>query len=313
MANRLPDVLKDDFCKWAALWGPAVILDGEGKCVSGPAGEIPACRASLSLDGVYYGSVHAASQDVADALAAIAEQYLRSELLQRDASQAQSRLIEEIRLRTELEEALKFMELKALQSQVNPHFLFNTLTTIAGMSAIEGAEQTQLLLMSMARLLRYSLRMIGQSVTLREEMDNVKDYLTIQQARFGDRIEVEINIQGGLEGASIPVLTLQPIVENAIIHGLESLEEGRLTLSAQLEGQVVRITVEDTGVGIDTERLQELRSFAGEGTGRGHTTGIGLDNVRRRLEHFFGTSSGFHLDSELGRGTRITLFIPHIE
>ncbi len=233
--------------------------------------------------------------------------------LHRQLNQAHVRLIEEIKVHAELEEALKFMELKALQSQVNPHFLFNTLTTIAGLAVFEGAEQTNRLVQALSRLLRYSLRKIGQTVTLQEEMEHVGDYLSIQKARFGDRIKVSVELAEETAQAHIPVLTLQPLVENAIIHGLESQEDGCLQLLGWVEGERVIIQIVDDGVGIEPERLADIQELRANMSGRSHTTGLGFSNVHKRLQHFFGSSYGLRLESTAGAGTKVIVTIPLVK
>ncbi len=297
-----------------SVLGPLVVCDASGNQVYPEQSltvDSPG-RYRLVLDGQLLGELRASSQKIAETTGDALLAQIRSQHLQRIAAQTQARLIEEIKVRTELEEALKFMELKALQSQVNPHFLFNTLTTIAGVALFEDAEETNDLLQAMSRLLRYSLRMIGQSVSLSEELNNVDDYLAIQRVRFGSRIAVDIRVNENTLTTQIPVLTLQPIVENAIIHGLESLEEGHLSLTADREGEYVVIKVSDNGVGIARERLQQLAENKADSTGRSHTTGIGLSNVHKRLQHFFGVSCGCIIESELGQGTCIILTIPFI-
>lgn len=246
-------------------------------------------------------------------LVATLQERIQNILLQLQLNQTRARLIEEIKAHTELEESLKFMELKALQSQVNPHFLFNTLTTIAGLAALESAEQTVGLVHSLSRLLRYSLRKIAQTVTLEEELAHIDDYLAIQKARFGDRIKVKVEMDRAILAAQIPVLTLQPLVENAIIHGLEAVENGQLSLVGYVQNEQVIIHVIDNGQGIVPERLVEIREMRGQITGRSHTTGLGFSNVHKRLQHFFGSSYGLQLESMWGKGTQVTVAVPLVE
>lgn len=308
MSEPIIDGLRDHLKPLESFLGSYVLLTGEGL----PPGLEDRHLSAIENEGSTLGFVCTPNPDSCAAYAKVIAAYLRTERLQREASSLQGRLIEEIRVRTELEEALRFMELKALQSQVNPHFLFNTLATIAGLALFEDAPETNALLMALARLLRYSLRMIGQSVSLQEELNNVTDYLAIQGARFGDRIKVEICVEDEARDAQIPVLTLQPLVENAIIHGLESLEEGFLSLQARVEAGSVIIVVADSGVGIAEERLLAIEQADQEGTGRGHTTGIGLGNVKKRLQHFFGSGTVCQLQSVPGEGTRVRLVVPYI-
>jgi sensor histidine kinase YesM len=314
MLEHMSEGWIDLLTRFDKLLGPLGLLDEVGRQLYPSQPIPPDSRGShrLVLEGQFLGQLKAPSQETADTLGPVLILNLRTHSLQRAAAHSQARLIEEIKVRTELEEALKFMELKALQSQVNPHFLFNTLTTIAGVALFEDAEETNGLLQAMSRLLRYSLRMIGQSVSLREELSNVQDYLAIQQVRFGDRISVDVLVDESTLSSQIPVLTLQPLVENAIIHGLESREEGHLSLLVHLEGDNIVLRVRDNGVGIERERLQQIAKASIDPTGRSHTTGIGLSNVQKRLQHFFGTNSGFQIESEPGKGTCITLTIPRV-
>lgn len=222
----------------------------------------------------------------------------------------QQRLIEEIKAHAELEEALKFMELRALQSQLNPHFLFNTLSTLAGLAMVEEAHKTEGLIYALARILRYSLRHITQTVTIEEELKHVIDYCNIQSVRFGDRITIDFNVDERIYSTQIPVLTLQPLVENAIIHGLESMAQGRLEISGYLEDGSIVLQVEDNGVGISEAKLRQVQHLEVDISGRSHITGIGLTNVHKRLQHFYGKAYGIQINSQPGQGTQVVIRLP---
>jgi len=227
-----------------------------------------------------------------------------------DERAAERRLAEQIRLNAELEEALRAMELRALQAQINPHFLFNTLSSIAASAFMEEAPRTNELVQALARLLRYTLRQIGQMVTVEEELKHVKDYLLIEKTRFGERISVEFDIDEEARRARLPLLTLQPLVENAIIHGLEPKAGGTVRVTGRVEDDRVKLQVSDDGVGVEGEGPGSAPEPAGDGDRVSHVTGLGLDNVRRRLEHAFGERSGFAFSSRPGEGTIVTLTIP---
>lgn len=141
-------------------------------------------------------------------------------------------------------------EYKALQAQINPHFLFNCLDTISLTALTEGAEETQELIFALSDLLRNLLKHTEEVITLREEMKYVEDYLFLQKARFADRIQVVTQVDEGVWNARIPKFILQPLVENAVVHGLEpSLTGGTLTITAgKDEKNDLVITVADTGV-----------------------------------------------------------------
>lgn len=202
-------------------------------------------------------------------------------------------------------------ELRALQSQVQPHFLFNTLNMVAKMALIEGAERTRTLLETVADLLRYSLRQLDRPVTLADEVQQVQRYATIQGERFRERFRFAVEVDPAALATPIPCLTLQPLVENALIHGIGGREEGgAIQLSVRQDGGRVRVVIADDGAGIPPDRLRELMGGGGRAPGGGHTTGLGLHNVRRRLELFYGESCGFAIESRAGEGTRVILDLP---
>lgn len=228
------------------------------------------------------------------------------------ANITQNRLMEELKSKAELEASLHVTELKALQAQVNPHFLFNTLNTIARLALLEGADKTQEIVYALADLLRENLRDIDIPRTLEEEMKSVKDYLTIQRVRFGDRIQFFIDIDPEVMKVAIPALTLQPLIENAIIHGLEKkVEGGQIHITGRVNGEEIVIIVQDTGVGIPKEHLCDI--FCAEKRTKhhyGHTTGLGIINVHRRIQHHFGSNYGLEIESKLGEGTTCCVRMP---
>ena len=227
------------------------------------------------------------------------------------ANIVQKQLMLEMKAKAELESLLQVTELKALQSQVNPHFLFNTLNTIARLALLEGAEKTQEVVYALADLLRNNLRDIDVLRTIEEEVKSTRDYLTIQKVRFGDRIASEIQIDAALLEGLIPALTLQPLVENAIIHGLENrVEGGRIFLEGQMENGDMVLTVRDTGVGMSAERLQSLFREERRQNSHGQTTGLGIINVHKRICHFFGEQYGLAVESVPGEGTSVRLRLP---
>lgn len=222
----------------------------------------------------------------------------------------QAEELENLQIHSLLREA----ELRALQSQVNPHFLFNTLNMVAKMAFIEGGERTQTLLETVADLLRYSLRELDRPVTLGQEVAQVQRYMTIQRERFRDRLRFEIAVDDQTFATPTPCLTLQPLVENALIHGIGAREEGgEVHLNIRQNGDMVEAIIRDDGVGIPPERLQQLIEGAGGGAPvAGHTTGLGLQNVRRRLELFYGGAATLELASRAGAGTTVTIRLPRI-
>lgn len=235
------------------------------------------------------------------------------------ANLVQQQLLAEMKAKAELENLLQTTELKALQSQINPHFLFNTLNTIARLALLEGAEKTQQVVYALSDLLRNNLRDVDVLRTVEAEVKSIRDYLTIQEVRFGDRINSKIQLEPAVEDVLIPAMTLQPLVENAIVHGLENLVEGgTISLNGWLdeENDMVVLSVVDTGVGIAAELLPGLLHDAGRGgapkpRSGGQTTGLGMINVHKRIQHFFGTQYGLLVQSTPGEGTAIFVRLPY--
>lgn len=208
------------------------------------------------------------------------------------------------------EKLVKELELQALQNQMNPHFLFNTLNVLSRLALIEGAEKTSDLIVSMSNLLRYNLRNLDQPVTLQNELAMVQEYFTIQQARFRDRVRFELDIDETTLQKSIPSLTLQPLVENAFIHGIQEMEQDaliRLEIGKIPEG--VRITIKDNGCGMSEATRQSLLRMEAS-TEKEHSTGLGTRNVFKRLQLFYGRHDLVNIDSTLGYGTTVTILIP---
>ncbi|MBR7057594.1 MAG: histidine kinase, partial [Stomatobaculum sp.] len=232
--------------------------------------------------------------------------------------------------RTEMERRLSATRLSLLQSQVNPHFLFNTLNTIAGMAELEGADTTDSMIRSLSNIFRYNLRTTEQFVSLTQELNVIRDYMYLQQMRFGERLKYEQELQPDLDTdlISVPAFTLQPLVENSVGHGLSRMERGgviRIRVSL-LPGGAAQIVIADNGMGMTPERLREVREaleearLQGEGPApdasgeeEGHRkVGIGVGNIYRRIYSLYRTGS-MTIESTEGEGTEITLVIPQGE
>lgn len=214
----------------------------------------------------------------------------------------------------QLEQALKDAEFKALQSQVNPHFLFNTLNAISRLALLEGAQVTEKMVGALARLMRYTLYRVKGLVTLREELGIVQDYLFIQQTRFSDRLISEIEVDPQVLEARLPCMVLQPLVENAVIHGLEPLKEGGIIyIKGRLVDSQVHLEIRDTGVGIPEDKQREIFDLEITRSGKGQLTGLGIINVYRRLQHYFGAECALNVHSQPGAGTSIQLTFPFIK
>lgn len=226
-------------------------------------------------------------------------------------------LISEIQQKAQLEHELqqnklllKESQLRSLQSQINPHFLFNTLNTLSKKAYLEGAEETSDLLVSVAGLLRYNLKRLDRSVTLYEEVIVLQQYMEIQKARFTDRLEFHMDIDESCLKMQIPGLTLQPIVENAVIHAIEPEEDGGSIWFRVIDGiERVTIEIEDDGVGMTEDKIKQILEERLVET-KGHSTGIGFSNVVKRLRLFYGYEDVIHIESKEGSGTKVVLKIP---
>ncbi|KZZ85078.1 sensor histidine kinase [Bacillus sp. SJS] len=222
------------------------------------------------------------------------------------------RLIEEMEEKSELDQLLKELELKHLQNQINPHFLFNTLNTVVRMAYLEDAPVTSRLIESVSQLLRYSLGNLNKTVTLSEEVSVVQEYFYIQKTRFADRIAFKMEIDETCLKKEIPSLTLQPLVENAFIHGVENNESGgeiALRIFSHRGTPIIEIT--DNGEGMTEDQVQKIfdqQDHAHE-ISSGHSTGIGLRNVIRRLELFYKRKDVLQIQSKKGEGTTIRIIL----
>ncbi len=195
--------------------------------------------------------------------------------------------------------ALQSSQLRLLQARINPHFLFNTLNMITQMAHMEDAEETAHLMEATADFLRYNLGKVTKSVTLADEIENTKNYIYIQRCRFGDRIRFDFQVDESCTAQEIPCMILQPLVENAVSHGVGAMiSGGQVTVSLTQKQHHVCLEVQDNGVGIEPQLLEEIKaSFATERSDESH---IGLHNVYQRLHLFFGTGLGFELESQPG-------------
>lgn len=195
--------------------------------------------------------------------------------------------------------------LEALQAQIRPHFLFNTLNMILLFSRTN-IDQARELLVRLASFLRRSLSVRGDFIRVEEELEYVQTYLAIERARFGESMRFRVSVDPRALGCLIPVLTIQPLVENAVVHGLARKEGGgSLVVRARVRGDRLRVVVADSGVGIPPDRRRRIFE-PGVGTGMG----LGLSNVNERLRMLYGDGWGLRLRSRPGRGTVVRVEVP---
>jgi two-component system LytT family sensor kinase len=198
-------------------------------------------------------------------------------------------------------ERLARAELKALRAQISPHFIYNALAAIAGYIHSK-PEEARELLTEFAEFTRYAFRGQSPYVTLADELQYVEKYLRLERARFGDRLEVRIDVAPEVLQAVVPVLSLQPLVENAVRHGVERRGRGHIEIVGRDIDADVELRVADDGVGIEPGRAAAILS--------GQGGGVGLVNVQTRLQTIFGPDYGLEIESALGRGTVVTMTLP---
>jgi two-component system, sensor histidine kinase YesM len=203
-------------------------------------------------------------------------------------------------------------ELKMLQSQMNPHFLYNSLETIRGMALDKGMEDIAVMSSSLARLLRYNLRNTSSIVTLKEELDNCIIYLKIQKFRFEDKLDYAFDIPEWAEHCLVPKFSLQPIMENCIAHGIEpSLKTVHVLVHACCaEDDSFVLDISDSGPGMPEATLKRIREDLDNRDILKGGSHIGIANVHRRIVYLFGEEYGITLESRLGHGTLVKLRLP---
>lgn len=213
--------------------------------------------------------------------------------------------------RLKVEKQMEAIKLDLLKSQINPHFLFNTLNVIGGMANLEDAVTTEKMIKALSSIFRYNLKMREAEVKLKQELRIVRDYIYIQQMRFGNRIQFQINCPVELETAIVPAFSFQPLVENAIIHGLSKKEEGgKVVIIVERKIGNLIICITDTGIGMTEEKLKEVRTEIQAGVGG--AIGIGLGNIYKRIHRLYKTGE-LEINSKWKEGTTIFLSIPQLE
>ncbi|MFD7705568.1 sensor histidine kinase [Streptomyces sp. NPDC059785] len=253
--------------------------------------------APLTVDDRVHGALVAcAPRESAVLVRAVGEvaRWVSVQLELADLDQSRTRLIE--------------AEIRALRAQISPHFIFNSLAVIASFVRTD-PERARELLLEFADFTRYSFRRHGDFTTLADELHAIDHYLALVRARFGDRLSVTLQIAPEVLPVALPFLCLQPLVENAVKHGLEgraaSAGKSRISITAQDAGAEALVVIEDDGAGMDPELLRRI--LAGEVSPSG---GIGLVNVDDRLRQVYGDDHGLVIETAVGAGMKITARLP---
>lgn len=227
--------------------------------------------------------------------------------MQEDLARKTEELLKAENHRIELEKQLKLAQLDALQKQVTPHFMFNVINTISRLLSLKEYDTAEEMLNSFSVMLRYSLSDIRNHVTLEQELEYIQNYLSIQSIRFGEQLNYQIHCDEEMKELSIPFFSLQPLVENAIQHGLlKKPEGGTLILHCTRHPKYDLIHIEDDGVGMSSDTLTSIvdTHVRTETPSRSH---VGLYNSYKRFRLLFGNDLQFSINSEEGIGTRIDI------
>lgn len=235
-------------------------------------------------------------------------------LVQEELNKKNVELMEEMKIRSNLEKSLKESEIKALYAQINPHFLFNVLNTITRLALFENANKTQEIAFCFSELLRYTLKKKqNREVALKEELTYIENYLKIQTVRFGDRLKYEICVDEDINDNSILFMILQPIVENALNHGIGNLKNGgNIQIKGYKKNDDVYIEILDNGVGMNKEKIRDIFSANEVINEESVSTGLGMNNVNKRLIYYYGEDYNLKVDSKVNQGTKVTIRIPNI-
>lgn len=198
---------------------------------------------------------------------------------------------------------LRLANLRTLESQMSPHFIFNSLNSITRMAFFENAKKTEEMTYNLSDLLRYNLRDFEEFPSLRKEIDNIEKYFFMQKIRFGDRLEYNISIDSRLLDYRVPNMIIQPLVENAIIHGIQPKSQGGSVLvSAEKDRKNIIVKIIDTGLGIDEAIISKLLN--------NQSHGLGVSNSNKRLISYFGSDYGLKIYSDLSNRTVVEVRFP---
>lgn len=204
----------------------------------------------------------------------------------------------------ELEYFIAQTEIKSLENQIKPHFLFNTLNLVARLIYLDEKSNSLEVVYALSKLLRYALEK-KELVRLRDEIEYIKNYLFIQQNRYGEQLKYQLDISQNILGCLLPTLSLQPLVDNAIKHGLEPKGGGSIKIYGRQEGEKVILKVIDDGIGIS-----EAKDFLNKPSQNSKSLGTGLLNIEKRLKFYFGEECELKRDFQHQGGSEVSIIIP---
>ncbi|WP_339816986.1 sensor histidine kinase [Paenibacillus sp. FSL R7-0216] len=265
-------------------------------------------RLSRHLNRLALGDFHVVSRiDGNDEIGQLSRQF---NYMVESIRQLMDQVVEKTEQNNALELAQREIKLKMMASQINPHFLFNALESIRMNAHMKGDKEIANVVRLLGKMMRKNLEVGRESIPLKEELDMVSSYLEVQKFRYEERLSYTLSIDPEVSAIRVPPLIIQPLVENAVVHGVEDKEEGvHVEVNIERDKEQVRVTVRDNGMGMTTERLREVTSFI-SGTKEPEQKRIGLRNVHQRLVLSYGEEHGLRIVSEYGIGTEFTFTIP---
>ena len=197
---------------------------------------------------------------------------------------------------------LREYEINALYSQINPHFLYNTLDTIIWMAEFQDTEKVISITKALSNFFRISLSNGKEKIPLKEEIRHIEEYLYIQKQRYEEKLEYSLSIQKELENIEVPKIILQPFVENAIYHGIKNLDTtGVISIYSKIKEKTIELIIEDNGIGFEAAKKQPIMKMGG----------VGIKNVNKRIQYYYGEKYGVTVDSSFSKGARIIISIPY--
>lgn len=232
-------------------------------------------------------------------------------IAQQKLNEENIKLMETKKVQIEIEKELKATQLKALQSQINPHFLFNVLNSISALALIENAQKTQEVICDLSGILRYTLKKGNEKVEVQEAINYVNSYLKLQKVRFGSRLEFYIDVKEECKKIKIPFMIIQPFVENSIIHGLELKEKGgTVKINIYKSDRFLIIHIIDNGRGIEKHKLELINAGKEEEYTRNSLSGIGISNIKQRMSYYYGEDYSIDISSKINSGTQVKIILP---
>jgi two-component system sensor histidine kinase YesM len=217
----------------------------------------------------------------------------------------------ELKKRNAETNALQF-EYSALESKINPHFIYNTLESVNSLAKLKNADDISRIVCLLGTLLRDNISSTVEIIPLEKEIENISKYLEIQKLAYGEKFDIHILVKEGAKHAMSPKFILQPLIENALHHGiLVNLKHGNLFLYAERQGEILSITIQDNGIGMKKEKLARLLDYSVEQNDEtGTHTKVGVRAVDKRLKILYGEKYGLRIESEENIGTTVNLILP---